>query len=86
MELDDMEDIEQLKELMETLQETIPDLISGIMEAIYNAEDSEKLAKSTTKFYKELVNAGMDKDQAYELTREYLKGRDVGSLIREVLI
>lgn len=86
MELNDEEDIQKLKELMETLNETIPDLISGVMEPIYNAEDSKKLAKSTIKFYKELTNAGMEKEQAYRLTREYLKGRDVGSLIREVLI
>lgn len=86
MELNDDDDIEKLKELMETLNETVPSLVSGIMEAIYSTEDGEKLTENTTKFYKELTNAGMEKERAYELTREYLIGRDLGHLVREVLI
>ncbi len=85
MELDDEEDIEKLKELMETLNDTVPSLISGIVEAVYSAEDSQELAKNTAKFYKELVDAGMEKDQAYQLTRDFMKGRDVTSLVREAL-
>ena len=86
MELNDEDDIEKLKGLMETLNETVPNLISEIIGAISNTENRENLTKNTTKFYKELVNTGMEKEQAYELTREYLKGRDIGHLIREVLI
>lgn len=86
MEMNDKKDIEHLKDLMKTLNDTIPELISRLMEAIYNTEDNHSLAKNTTKFYKELTNAGMKKEQAYELTREYLKRRDVGNLVREVLI
>ncbi len=86
MGLNDDKDVEKLKELMVTLNKTIPSLVSGIMEAIYSTEDRERLTENTTKFYKELINAGMRKEQAYELTREYLKGRDLGHLIREVLI
>ncbi|MFW6176099.1 MAG: hypothetical protein ACOC40_00220 [Thermoplasmatota archaeon] len=86
MGINEKEDIDHLKDLMETLNDTIPELISGVMEAVYNAENSENLAKNTTKFYKELTNAGMEKEQAYKLTREYLKRGDVGSLVREVLI
>ncbi|MFO7992091.1 MAG: hypothetical protein R6U61_07365 [Thermoplasmata archaeon] len=81
----DMEDVEELKEVMETLNETVPSLISGIVEAIYSAENSEELAKNTAKFYKELVDAGMDKEQAFQLTRDFMKGRDVASLVREVV-
>lgn len=58
MGINDKEDIEHLKDLMETLNDTIPELISRVMEAVYNAENSENLAKNTTKFYKELTNAG----------------------------
>ncbi len=85
MDMEDMDDIKELKEVMKTLNETVPPLISGIIEAVYNAEDSEKLAKSTAKFYKELVDAGMEKEHAYQLTRDFMKGRDVSSLIREAL-
>lgn len=83
--MEDMDDIKELKEVMSTLNETVPSLISGIIEAVYNTENSESLAKNTAKFYKELVDAGMDKDQAYQLTRDFMKGRDVTSLVREAL-
>jgi len=83
--MENLDDVEELKEVMETLNETVPSLISGIVEAIYNSEDSEKLAKSTANFYKELVEAGMDEDKAYELTRDFMKSRDITSVIKEVL-
>ncbi len=83
--MSDIDDIKELKSVMETLNETVPSLISGIIEAVYNVENSENLAKNTAKFYKELVDAGMDKDQAYQLTRDFMKSRDVTSLVREAL-
>ncbi len=85
IDTDDMDDVEELKEVMETLNETVPSLISGIVEAIYNTEDSEKLAKSTANFYKELVDAGMDEDKAYELTRDFMQSRDVTSVVKKIL-
>ncbi len=85
MSVSDMDDIKELKEVMETLNQTVPPLISGIVEAVYNAENSKELAKNTANFYKELVDAGMEKDQAYQLTRDFMKGRDVASLVREAL-
>ncbi len=83
--MEDMDDVEELKEVMETLNETVPSLVSGIVEAIYNTEDSEKLAKSTANFYKELVDAGMDEDKAYELTRDFMQNRDVTSVVKSIL-
>ncbi|MBS3817770.1 MAG: hypothetical protein KGY76_09440 [Candidatus Thermoplasmatota archaeon] len=85
IDTDDIDDVEELKEVMQTLNDTVPSLISGIVEAIYNTEDSEKLAKSTANFYKELVDAGMDEDKAYELTRDFMQSRDITSVIKEVL-
>lgn len=83
--MENMEDVEELKEVMETLNETVPPLISGIVEAIYNTEDSERLAKNTANFYKELVDAGMDEDKAYELTRDFMQSRDVTSVVKNIL-
>ncbi|MFP3872098.1 MAG: hypothetical protein ACOC55_05055 [Candidatus Natronoplasma sp.] len=85
IDTEDMDDVEELKGVMQTLNETVPSLISGIVEAIYNTEDSEKLAKSTANFYKELIEAGMDEDKAYQLTRDFMKSRDITSVIQKVL-
>ena len=83
--MENLDDVEELKEVMETLNETVPDLISGIVKAIYNTEDSKNLAKSTANFYKELVDAGMDEDKAYELTRDFMESRDVTSVVKNIL-
>ena len=83
--MENLDDVEELKEVMETLNETVPDLLSGIVKAIYNTEDSKNLAKSTANFYKELVNAGMDEDKAYELTRDFMESRDVTSVVKNIL-
>ncbi len=80
-----MKDTEELKEVMTTLKETIPSLISGMVEAVYNAEDGESLARITARFYRELVTAGMDEDNAFQLTREFMKSRDVTNIAKEVL-
>lgn len=85
MNIEDKDDVEELKEVMETLNETVPSLLSGIVESIYNTEDSEKLAKNTANFYKELVDAGMDEDKAYELTRDFMQSRDVTSVVKSIL-
>jgi len=85
IDTDSMDDVEELKEVMETLNETVPELISGIVKAIYNAEDSKNLAKSTANFYKELVDAGMEEDKAYELTRDFMESRDVTSVVKDIL-
>ncbi len=81
----EMQDTEELKEVMTTLKETIPTLISGMIEAVYNAEDGESLARITARFYRELVTAGMDEDNAFQLTREFMKSRDVTNIAKEVL-
>ena len=85
IDTDSIDDVEELKEVMETLNETVPELISGIVKAIYNAEDSKNLAKSTANFYKELVDAGMEEDKAYELTRDFMESRDVTSVVKDIL-
>jgi len=83
--MENLEDVEELKEVMETLNETVPELISGIVKAIYNTEDSKNLAKSTANFYKELVDAGMEEDKAYKLTQQFMQSRDVTSVVKNIL-
>ncbi len=80
-----MEDVEELREVMETMKQTVPSLISGIVKAVYDAENTEKLAESTANFYKELIKAGVDKEQAFKLTREFMKGRNVSSLVQDII-
>lgn len=77
------EDIEELKDVMNTLKDTVPALIKGIADALYqNAED---FGKQVANFYKAMVEAGMDEEKAYELTKEFMESRDVTGIIKKVL-
>jgi len=79
------EDIEELKNVMNTLKDTVPALIKGIIDALYSAQNAEDFGKQVANFYKAMVEAGMDKEKAYELTREFMESRDVVGIIKKVL-
>ncbi len=79
------DELSELKEVLGVAKEEIPALISSIMDGIYNAESGEKLAEDTANFYQKLVDAGMEKDQAFELTKEFMKSRDVSSLAKKAV-
>lgn len=85
MDKEKFPDVKELKEIMETLNETVPSLIRNIIGSLYDVKGSERLAEETADFYKKLIDAGMDEGQAYELTKDFMKGRDVGSLVKEVV-
>lgn len=85
MEREELSEIEELKGVMEALNQTVPELLSKIMDSIYDKEKDKKLAAGTAEFYKSLKEAGMSEDKAFELTREYMKSRDPTNLIEEAL-
>lgn len=80
----DKEDVEELKEVMETISQHLPAIMDSIfgplkslLNDIYDPEKSEKLGKNVANFYKELISAGMEPDKAFELTREYMDSINV---------
>ncbi len=79
------EDIEEFKEVMNTIKETVPQLIKSIVDTVYSSQSAEEFGKQVANFYRNLVEAGMDKDQAYQLTKEFMESRDIGGLIKKVL-
>ncbi|NIQ07636.1 MAG: hypothetical protein GWO20_18535 [Candidatus Korarchaeota archaeon] len=81
----ELSDIAELKEVLNVISETIPSLIAGIKNAIYDAESSKQLAENTANFYGNLVDQGLDENKAYELTREYLRNHSFTKLITEIL-
>lgn len=78
-------ELHELKKILDVAKEEVPELISNVMDGIYNAESGEKLAEDTANFYKRLVDAGMKEDQAFELTREFMRSRDVSALAKQAI-
>ncbi|WP_430515236.1 hypothetical protein [Pyrococcus woesei] len=68
-------DLDKVAMLMDKLGPMIEDILGPIKELIselYNPERMAALGKSVAQFYKDLVEAGMDKEAALELTKEYM--------------
>ncbi len=85
MNEDDKKDIEEMKEIMNTLKETVPELIKGIVDALYSGQNAEEFGKQVAGFYKSMIDAGMDKNEAYELTKKFMESRDITTLLKKVL-
>ncbi|NJE07699.1 hypothetical protein E3E31_04040 [Thermococcus sp. M39] len=80
----DEEDIQELKEIMGVLSESLPKIMDSIFGPIkelineaYDPDKAEKFGKNVANFYKELVAAGMDPDKAFELTKEYMESMNI---------
>lgn len=62
----------ELEEVLDVLAKRLPDLLSTLRNTLYSKEAGESLGKATGVFFKELKAAGLDDDQAFQLTRDYL--------------
>ena len=79
------EDVREFKEVMNTLKETVPEIIKGIVDAIYSGTNAEEFGKQVANFYKSMVDVGMDKEEAYELTKKFMESRDISGIIKKIL-
>lgn len=78
-------EISKLKKTLGVVTDHVPGLIKGIIDGIYSSEESKKLAENTANFYNKLIESGMDEDKAFQLTKEFMKSRDVRNIVREAL-
>ncbi len=82
---DDEKDIEEFKEVMSTLRDFIPAMIREIVEALYSGQSAEEFGKQVANFYKSLVDAGMNNEQAFTLTQKFMESRDVVGILKKIL-
>jgi len=85
MELKEESDAQEVKEILEAVRDTIPDLIKGIVDALYSAQSAEDFAKQVANFYKSMIEAGMSNEQAFELTKEFMESRDIVGVLKKIL-
>jgi len=84
-ETDDEDDIQELREVLEVVSDKVPKLIKEIVDAVYNGQDPEEYGRSVASFYNQMVDAGMDPQQAYKLTEKFMDSRDLPSLISKII-
>jgi uncharacterized protein (UPF0254 family) len=78
-------DAEELKEILQVVSTEIPKLLEGITKMMYDTQNAENLGKSVAKFYKELVDAGMEQAKAAELTEKFMSNMSIGGIIGQAL-
>jgi hypothetical protein len=80
----DMPDPKDIAELMETISDKIPDLLTKLGDVLYGTEQARKFGAAAAVFYKELKGTGMTDAQIFELTRQYMSTLNIGGMIGEM--
>lgn len=81
MSNDDMPEPEKLKEIMQVMSDTIPELLNSITRVLYGAKEGEEYGKAVANFYKALKEAGMSNEEAFALTREYMGNFNIANVV-----
>ena len=76
---------EDVGEILAAVSEHVPKLLNEITEALFNAEKTEAFAESVAKFYKSMIDSGMNEDRAFELTQKFMDSSSPGGMISKVL-
>ena len=77
----DMPEPEKLKEIMQVMSETIPELLNSITRVLYGAKEGEEYGKAVANFYKALKEGGMSNEEAFALTKEYMGNFNIANVI-----
>ena len=82
-------DVEELREVLEVVSDKVPGLLRGLRDVLYSKESAENMAESVGTFYKKLVESGIPKEDALEMTRGYMinlrdiMGNNIGDFARK---
>ena len=77
-----MPDPEKIKEILDVVGEKIPGLLKELSKLLYGTDSAKQYAVAASMFFKELKNAGMTDEQAFELTRQYMSTLNLGQLVK----
>lgn len=69
-------DVEELRAVLGAVSEFLKDLtpmLKNLLETLFSSLKGEELGKETGLFYKNLIDAGIDKDTATHLTEQFLR-------------
>ncbi|ACJ16642.1 hypothetical protein TON_1154 [Thermococcus onnurineus NA1] len=81
-------DLDKIPLLMEKVGDMVEDILEPLKELLnelYSPERVQAMGRSVAEFYKNLTEAGMDKDAALELTKEYMDAINPGKKLMEML-
>jgi len=71
-----VKDIDDLKEVLGIVTDKVPGILRGLRDVLYSKDAAENMADAVATFYKRLVDAGIPKEQAMDMTRGYMINLD----------
>ena len=75
-------DPEKIKEILNVVSEKVPGLLRELSKILYGEEEAKQFGVAVATFYKELKDAGMTDEQAFELTRQYMSTLNLGQMMK----
>ena len=80
------EDAEELRQVLGTVSEMVPNLIKGIIGSLFSAEAGKNMGAAVASFYKELKDSGLPDEVALKMTENYAKTfTDLGKVIQQAV-
>ena len=67
-----VKDMDDLKEVLSVVTDKVPGLLRGLRNVLYSKDAAENMADAVATFYTKLVDAGIPKDQAMDMTKGYM--------------
>ena len=67
-----VKDIDDLREVLGVVADKMPGLLRGLRNVMYSNEAAENMAGAVATFYTKLVEAGIPKEEAMDMTRGYM--------------
>ena len=84
-EHDNKFDAEKFKEVLEAFSEKIPALLNSLTDVLYGKESAGKYGAAIAGFYRTLRDSGMNDEQAFRLTEQYMSSLNLGKMIAQAM-
>jgi hypothetical protein len=75
------EEADELREILSAVQETVPQLISSLVQSIYSPEVAKAIADSVGTMYQNLKKQGLPDSLALSMTENYMNLLDIKELV-----
>ena len=75
------EDAEEIREIFSALNESIPQLISGLIGSVYSPDAAVSMATAIGRFYSKLKEEGIPDELALEMTKKYVSALDFSKMM-----
>jgi hypothetical protein len=63
---------EDLREVLSAVSEMVPNLLRELRGVLYSKDAAESMADAVSTFYRKLIEAGIPREDAMEMTRGYM--------------